>query len=305
VEPLHLQLVCSGLWEKLPHDTAIVTRDFLTKTVDVDQALSAFYSQAVATAAGRIVSEGKLRRWVQEQLITPAGTRSIVYLGTNHTVDIPSRSIRALSRAQIIRAEFRAGALWYELTHDRFVGPIQNSNRSWRNARMHRATRRVLTAVTVLVFLVGMVKLVQGVMVRDAKQIVEASQRFEFLQLYRNPNAFSEHDLADKFWLSAADGGKAILSVKTSLERLQQRGWRYGPESYVKSFTFGQADIDLVRGRAEITTKEEWFLPMLDSAGIRVADRKPELGPLSLQYDLKRKNGRWLIVSSTTPYAKK
>ena len=38
--------------------------------------------------------------------------------------------IRAL-QSDLVRAENRGGTIWYELTHDRLVSPILNSNKKW------------------------------------------------------------------------------------------------------------------------------------------------------------------------------
>jgi hypothetical protein len=40
-----------------------------------------------------------------------------------------------LEEQHIIRAEPRAGAQWYELTHDRFIEPIHDANRKWRDTQ--------------------------------------------------------------------------------------------------------------------------------------------------------------------------
>jgi NTE family protein len=42
---------------------------------------------------------------------------------------IPWAAVHALERHHVIRAEWRANAHWYELTHDRLIGPIRASNR--------------------------------------------------------------------------------------------------------------------------------------------------------------------------------
>jgi len=44
---------------------------------------------------------------------------------------LPWAAINVFEREHVIRAEWRAGAHWYELTHDRFIGPIGRSNRGF------------------------------------------------------------------------------------------------------------------------------------------------------------------------------
>ena len=49
------------------------------------------------------------------------------------TAGIPNYAVDVLSdRRHIIRGEWRAGARWYELGHDRFIEPIRRSNDAWR-----------------------------------------------------------------------------------------------------------------------------------------------------------------------------
>ena len=40
--------------------------------------------------------------------------------------------IGILEKRYLIRSEFRSGAKWYELTHDRLIGPIKSSNLKWK-----------------------------------------------------------------------------------------------------------------------------------------------------------------------------
>jgi Tol biopolymer transport system component len=139
VEPVQLQVVCQSLWQSLPAEVEQITLDDLKEFGDVDHALADFYHRAVRSAAREAhFSQGKLRTWFERSLITPAGTRSTVYRGRVRTGDIPNEAVDELARQHVIRGEWRAGARWYELTHDRFIGPILRSNREWWEARRGR-----------------------------------------------------------------------------------------------------------------------------------------------------------------------
>jgi hypothetical protein len=135
VEPVQLQVACESLWKSLPVNKLLITLEDLGAFGDVDLALATFYEQAVKGAARQAqIGEGKLRAWFENSLITPAGTRGTVYRGQTTTGGIPNTVIDALEEVHIIRGEWRAGARWYELVHDRIVNPIQLSNREWREA---------------------------------------------------------------------------------------------------------------------------------------------------------------------------
>jgi tetratricopeptide (TPR) repeat protein len=131
VEPVQLQVVCRSLWSKLPSDVCEIDEQDLLQFGDVDEVLAGFYSEAVeAAAAAAGIDERELRVWVEEQFITRNGTRGTVYHTRDTTAGMPNGVIDELEARHLIRAEWRSGARWYELTHDRFIGPIRASNRS-------------------------------------------------------------------------------------------------------------------------------------------------------------------------------
>jgi hypothetical protein len=131
VEPVQLQVVCVTLWSTLKPEVTEIQKIHL-ENFNVNDALSNFYKSAVESADRETgVPETDLRNWFEKTLITPMGTRSTVFRGENSTGGIENRAVDFLESRHIIRAEFRAGARWYELTHDRFVGPILQANRKW------------------------------------------------------------------------------------------------------------------------------------------------------------------------------
>jgi DNA-binding beta-propeller fold protein YncE len=48
---------------------------------------------------------------------------------------MPNRVVDILENRDLIRGEWRFGARWYELTHDRLISPIKESNKAWRYKR--------------------------------------------------------------------------------------------------------------------------------------------------------------------------
>ena len=161
VEPVQLQVVCRSLWEELPQEAREITLEHLQTFGDVDQALLTFYARALSSTVQQTqVREGKLRDWLERDLITPMGTRGTAYRGAESTGGIPNAAVDVLEGQHLIRAERRAGARWYELTHDRFIGPIQRSNEAWRATRRERWLRMGGGVAVVLVLLfVGMTAL--------------------------------------------------------------------------------------------------------------------------------------------------
>ena len=146
VEPVQLQVVCQSLWENLPSDwkngpnassdgSRLITAEYIERFGDVDNALACYYDRSVERAAaaseGRI-GEGELRRWFGTALITPTGTRGLAFRGApGATWRIPGLALKELEEAHVIRREDRSGTITHELTHDRFIEPIQKSNHKW------------------------------------------------------------------------------------------------------------------------------------------------------------------------------
>ena len=146
VEPVQLQVVCQSLWENLPSEwkngpnpssdgSRLITAEYIERFGDVDNALACYYDRSVERAAaateGRI-GEGELRRWFGTALITATGTRGLAFRGApGATWRIPGLALKELEEAHVIRREDRSGTITHELTHDRFIEPIQKSNHTW------------------------------------------------------------------------------------------------------------------------------------------------------------------------------
>jgi WD40 repeat protein len=136
IEPVQLQVVCQNLWQKLPPEVKVIDEKYIEGYGDVDQALSTYYDNCIAKVVeefkGQVV-EGELRRWFGTRIITPDGIRGIVYKddSTGTTGGLPNNVVARLEDLRLVRPELRGGAAWYELTHDRFIGPIRQSNLRW------------------------------------------------------------------------------------------------------------------------------------------------------------------------------
>ncbi len=136
IEALQLQVVCRGLLQQFLRNPRIITFEDLDRYGNIDEALIKFYDNVVSTIAKKAytLDEGHLRDWFEDQLITESGTRGTVFKGAKNTGNIPNSIIEILDKeCHIIRADWRAGAHWYELTHDKFIEPIKTSNRKYRS----------------------------------------------------------------------------------------------------------------------------------------------------------------------------
>jgi WD40 repeat protein len=143
VEPVQLQVACRSLWSRLPAEATEITEEHRLVFGDVDQVLSQFYEETIAAAAARgKLSADDLRERFATAFITPLETRGTVYWTPTTTAGMPAEAIEEMDGRHLIRAEVRAGARWYELTHDRLIGPVRASNRARRAALAARRRRR-------------------------------------------------------------------------------------------------------------------------------------------------------------------
>ncbi|HLO33686.1 MAG TPA: hypothetical protein VK249_31350 [Anaerolineales bacterium] len=144
VEPVQLQVVCQGLWENLSPDGMEITENDLLEIGDVDQSLERFYDRRVEIVAkDRNVSERRIREWFDKALITRSGTRNMVLQGQANEFGLEHEVIQSL-QGDLIRAELRAGQLWYELSHDRLIEPVRRSNTKWFEKHLSLFQRRVV-----------------------------------------------------------------------------------------------------------------------------------------------------------------
>ncbi|MEO3863151.1 tetratricopeptide repeat protein [Acrocarpospora sp. B8E8] len=126
VEPLHLQIVCSELWEDPDQAT----------TLDVRPAIARFYERAVRAAALETgISEDSVRRWIESAFIIEHGTRGTRLRGLASTADMPNALADALADAlaerHVLTARTRLRSTWYQLSQDLMIDAVRRSNAAW------------------------------------------------------------------------------------------------------------------------------------------------------------------------------
>lgn len=150
VEPVQLQVVCRSLWGNLPPEATEIQVADIAGYGDIDAALATYYAESIRLAmaqakeANAPVSERTLRDWVEHSLITEQGFRGLVLPGSEGSGSPPGVAIQALIDAHLVRAEQRLNATWYELTHDRLIGPIKRNNLAWREQHLILVQRRAM-----------------------------------------------------------------------------------------------------------------------------------------------------------------
>jgi WD40 repeat protein len=136
VEPVQLQVVCSQLWANLPADKRTITAADVQQYGNIDRALIDFYEGAVKQVTRQTrVKERDVRHWFDRQLITPMQTRGLVLRGETDTAGLPNAAVDLIEQRHLISSDVRAGARWYELSHDRLIDPVLQSDRAYDLAR--------------------------------------------------------------------------------------------------------------------------------------------------------------------------
>lgn len=134
VEPSHLQLVCTALWDALPDDVTVISYQHLQDHGNVDNTLGKMCAAAISEVAARHgLLAGEVWNWLKSSFITELGTRGLIYEGISTTAGMPNSVARELTRLHLLKVEERAGSRWYELLHDRLIEPIRAGNRPWPN----------------------------------------------------------------------------------------------------------------------------------------------------------------------------
>lgn len=142
VEPVQLQVVCRRLWEAMPADRVSIDAEDIAAHASVSEALGGFYADTVrAIAGGDDMVERALRDWVGHKLIV-GGLRSQIRREAGKTAGLDNKLIARLLDSYLVRSEPRAGAHWFELSHDRLVEPVERDNSAWAQTHLHAFQRQ-------------------------------------------------------------------------------------------------------------------------------------------------------------------
>lgn len=136
VEPVHLQVVCTQLWDRVPDGVTEIKPADVEGVGGVDEALMAYFAHAVARAAAAGgCQERDVRAWVEDELIVDR-RRAQALTGTEAKSGVTPAAVKALEDRYVLRREERRGGVWLELAHDRLVGPVLGDNARWRTANL-------------------------------------------------------------------------------------------------------------------------------------------------------------------------
>jgi len=140
VEPVHLQVVCQRLWDKVvkAEQRAIKPDDVgLSKQKsEVDAALSDYYDLEIEDAAHKTgIRQRDLRDWIQEHLITRTKIRTKTLRDLNAMGKL-DEAVKLLVKGHVLRIDVSGDREWIELPHDRLINPVLKSNEAWREKHL-------------------------------------------------------------------------------------------------------------------------------------------------------------------------
>jgi tetratricopeptide (TPR) repeat protein len=145
IEPLHLQVACLNLWQRMEAGRTEIQESDIAEFGDVSVALADYYASEVGkTANGEVPVERDIRLWFGEKLIRRGKVRGSVLREHGASGKLNNELIEKLIRTHLVRPEQRAGATWYELAHDRLIEPILRDNEMWFAEHLNKLQQRAL-----------------------------------------------------------------------------------------------------------------------------------------------------------------
>jgi hypothetical protein len=145
IEPLHLQVACLNLWQRMEPDRTEIQESDIAEFGDVSVALADYYSSEVRKIAdGQVTAERAIREWFGEKLIRRGRVRGSVLREHGSSGHLMNELIEELIKTHLVRPEQRGGATWYELAHDRLIEPVLHDNEIWFAEHLNKVQQRAV-----------------------------------------------------------------------------------------------------------------------------------------------------------------
>ena len=143
IEPLHLQVTCRNLWQRMDPGRTEIQKSDIEEFGDVSVALGEYYASEVSKIArGDVSIEREIRVWFGDALITRDRVRGSVQRGGYKSGNLGNDLIEELIKAHLVRRELHAGSTWYELAHDQLIIPVLKDNEIWFGEHLNKVQQR-------------------------------------------------------------------------------------------------------------------------------------------------------------------
>lgn len=143
VEPFQLQLLCQHI-ENIVQERPAEDAEFPVKPrnlgneAEMQRVLQKFYDEQIDTL-GSTWEKRRVQKFCETGLISASGRRlSLEEVEIERHFKIPKPLLSKLVDSRLLRAEPRVGSLYYELSHDTLVEPIQTSYRKRKRKKSQK-----------------------------------------------------------------------------------------------------------------------------------------------------------------------
>lgn len=127
VEPVQLQVVCSGLWRAMTPSTATITTAFIRSHLDIDQVLEDFCADVLReTATRHQVALPVLLDWIAEDFGTAGGHRAAVSTIALDLAATPRAVARSLENEHLLKGHGPARAEHYQVSSARLASALHD-----------------------------------------------------------------------------------------------------------------------------------------------------------------------------------
>jgi YVTN family beta-propeller protein len=220
IEPIQLQVVFKRWWDNKINPPDKSKEENNNGIFEVDRALEDFYDDAIIQCKKNGISEEEIRKWCEEKLITSSDTRSIVHRGLVYTEGMKNSIIDILEKKYLIRAEWRAGAKWYELVHDRLINPIKSSNQRWKKELKKKTNSLIIKLTIPSIIIAG---LAIGIIVFNSIgfPLYEDINSYEDIRLEQKPYILNVNSDTGHIYLSNPDSDTVLIidGKKNNIDR--------------------------------------------------------------------------------------
>jgi hypothetical protein len=108
-------------------------------------------------------------------------------MADDETEGLDNKIVKALEKeVHLLRCDVRAGARWYEITHDRLIAPIRQSNHDWTVARWKKLIRRgivaAILAIPVSIYVYYLVDSARHTRIQQAERVVTKETKTQTTQ---------------------------------------------------------------------------------------------------------------------------
>lgn len=131
VEPVQLQVACSGLWRAVAPGTPTITAAFIRAHFDLDQMLEDFCADVLReTALRHRVALSTLLGWIAQDFDAAGGHRATASTTALNTIATPPAIARSLENEHLLKAQGTAGTEQYQVSNERLANALRDLLRS-------------------------------------------------------------------------------------------------------------------------------------------------------------------------------